>query len=250
MRSVACDPSPIKPDNMSIRRTFLVPAMAVLMGLPHIHAAALAGELPADLIFGLQAEEFKVREEAQQGLLDWARLDPEARTLLILRQAREAPDPEVRQRSHNVLHALAMDEYLKAGEGFVGIQMNAIRAQVPGEGAEPREVIVISRVLRGTPAREAGLRVGDMIASVNGRNLAPMDALASFQNTIRALKPGTKASFDVIRNDEILKVDLTLGRRPPEQQPRFFGQEIEDMNDLAKRDQERFFKEWLENLEK
>ncbi|MFU8893357.1 MAG: PDZ domain-containing protein [Luteolibacter sp.] len=205
--------------------------------------------IPDPLLLDLKSDEFKIREEAQKALLEWCRQDPGVRARQALDQARNAPDPEIRQRSHNVLHALAMDEYLKAGEGFIGIQMNAIRAEVPGEGNEAREVIVITRVLRDTPAREAGLRVGDMIASVNGKNLAAQDALESFQNTIRALQPGTPAKFGVIRDGELMVVELTLGRRPPEQQARFFGQAMPDLNDLAKREQERFFKEWLENLE-
>lgn len=208
-----------------------------------------AESIPGEFLNDLKSEEFKVREHAELRLLEWSRMEPQVRVNQILDHAKNAPDPEVRQRSHNVLYALAMDDYLQEGEGFVGIQMVAMRAQVPGRGDEPREVIAITRVLRDTPAREAGLRVGDMIAQVNGENLAAQDALLSFQNMIRAIKPGTPTDFGIIRDGELIKVALILGRRPPEQQVRVFGQAIQDMNELAKRDQDRFFKEWLENLE-
>jgi len=226
---------------------------AVFPGLALVSAWLIglcaAENIPDEFLRDLKSEEFKVREEAEMRLRDWSRQDPKSRVYHVLDQARNAPDPEVRQRSHNVLYALAMDDYLNDGEGFIGIQMNAIRAEVPGEDGNPREVIIITRVLRDTPAREAGLRVGDMIASVNGENLAAQGALLSFQNTIRAIKPGTEARFGIIRDGELIELDLTLGRRPPEQQARFFGQPMPDMNELAKREQDRFFKEWLQNLE-
>lgn len=223
--------------------------LGVLLAVTITGSPCLAAEIPQEFLERLKSEEFKIREEAQNGLLTWARIDPGSRVEHVLEQARSAQDPEVRQRTHNVLRALAMDDYLKAGEGFVGIQMNAIRAEVPGEEGGAREVIVINRVLRDTPAREAGLRVGDMIVSVNGEKLAVDGALASFQDTIRALKPATKTTFGIIRNGDLVEVELTLGRRPPEQQARFFGQGMPDMNELAKLDQERFFREWLENLD-
>lgn len=215
-----------------------------------IAGSAVAGQIPQEFIQDLQSEEFQVRESAEAALLDWSRKDPKARVLLILDKAREAPDPEVRQRSHNVLRGLAMDEYLLDGEGFLGIQMVALRAEVPhGDGAQNREVIGITRVLRGTPAHDAELRVGDMIVSVNGEKLDAEDALTSFQNRIRAIKPGTPAQLEMLRDQEIIEIEITLGRRPPDQQGRFFGQPMMDINELARRDQERFFEEWLEKLQ-
>ncbi len=207
-------------------------------------------EPPEKLLAGLKSEEFQVREKAQDELLDWARQDVEKRKLQIYDQARNAEDPEVRQRSHNVLRALAMDVYLQEGEGFLGIQMLAVRAEVPTlDGVEDREVVGITRVLRGTPARDADLRVGDMILSINGEKLSPLNAIESFQNAIRQIKPGTLTMLEVLRNDEVMEVEITLGRRPPEQNPRFFGNRLENMNELAQRDQERFFQQWLEKLD-
>lgn len=213
--------------------------------------SAVVGEVPRDVIEELQSQEFRVREAAELKLLEWSRKDSDARIPLILRQARDAPDPEVRQRSHNVLRALAMDDYFEEGEGFLGIQMVAVRADVPGdEEDQNREVVGITRVLRGTPAREAELRVGDMIFSVNGEQLSAEDAITSFQNMIREIKPGTPTNLEILRDQQIIKIDIILGRRPPEQQGRFFGQPMMDINELAKRDQDRFFERWLEKQQK
>jgi len=203
--------------------------------------------IPEDFIAELKSDDFKAREAGEAGLLEWARQQGN-RANLMLEQARNARDPEVRQRCHNVLFALAMDEYLKDGEGFVGIQMNAMWAQIPGEDVA-REVILIIRVLRDTPAHEAGLRVGDVIASVNGNKPAQDDVLRSFNQIIRALKPGEIARFEIIRDGDLMELEIALGRRPPEPQARLFNQPLMGLNELAKQDRERFFREWLEKLE-
>ena len=212
-------------------------------------SSSFAESVPPEYLDALKSEEFKEREAAQARMLEWSKKDVKVRAHVILELAREAPDPEVRQRSHNVLYDLAMVDYLQEGEGFVGIQMIAAKAQVPGEENNPRELIAITRVLRDTPAREAGLRVGDMIASVNGVKPVADDALPSFQKMIRELKPGVQTRFEIIRDGELIEVDLVLGRRPPEQQARFFNQPLQDVNELEKQDQDRFFREWLQKLE-
>lgn len=203
--------------------------------------------LPDDILKDLQRDEFRVRENAQERLLRWARHDVPERAKLLLNTAKEAPDPEVRQRSYNVLHALAMEAYLQEGEGFVGIQMEITRARVPGEDGNARELIAITRVLRDTPAREAGLRRGDMIASVDGVALVEEEALPSFQEMIKEMKPGKPTRFGIVRDGELLEIEVILGRRPPGADG---GVHRQDMNELAREEWERFFKEWLEYLEK
>lgn len=234
---------------MTKRHKFRISLPVILIAIASSIAISGGENIPDELISDLKSEEFKVREEAQKKLFEWAHGQVQTRVLQILEQSRHASDPEVRQRSHNVLYALAMDDYLQDGEGFIGIQMIEAKARIPGEGDGQAEVITITRVLRDTPARQAGLRVGDMIALINGERLPVENALASFQDTIRGIKPGTPTRFGVIRDDELLEVELTLGRRPPEQQARFFGQPMLDLNELAKRDQDRFFDQWLEKLE-
>ncbi len=211
---------------------------------------SFADGIPDNLIDELKSEKFQAREQAEAELLDWSREDPEKSVALLLEQVRGADDPEVRQRSHNVLRALAMDEYMRDGEGFLGIQMVEVRAEIPGDdGPQNRDVIGITRVLRDTPASDAGLRVGDQIIAVNGTDLDTENALPSFQELIRGVKPGTEAALMVLRGDELIEVEATLTRRPPEQGGRFFGQQMMDMQELENRERERFFRRWLENLE-
>lgn len=216
--------------------------------LTWIHVAA--EPLPPELLDGLTSQEFRVRENAQAALLDWAREKTTTRAILLLEQARKAEDPEVRKRCHDVLRAIAMDAYHEGGEGYMGITMAALRAKVPDEDGEARAVIAITQVMPDSPAQEAGLRVGDFITSVNGRVFGQEDPLAAFQQMIRELKPGKVASFGVLRDEKLLSVDVVLGRRPPMLDAGFFNRRMEDLHDLARREQEEFFRNWIAGLDK
>lgn len=233
------------PSTLIQSRVVLIVA-AVTCGLCRSGFAEKAHE---NLIDDLADPSFRVREDAQSELIEWARGSPDARALILLKIAREAPDPEVRQRSHNVLREIAMDEYLSNGEGYMGIQMVPVIAALPGEGNDPKEVISITRVLPDTPARHAGLRVGDLITSVNQAKFNEDDPLSAFQQMIRELQPGKPATFTIIRGEEVMEIVVVLGRRPPIPETRFFGQQMADLNELARRDQEAFFRDWLKKLE-
>lgn len=220
-------------------------------------SVAAPESVPESILRDLAREEFHMREQAQFRLLEWAREKPASRARLMLSKARSDQDPEIRQRARDVLYELSMDDYLTEGEGFIGIQMVAVRAEIPERVQEdlehpPRvdDVIAVTRVLRDTPAREAGLTVGDLIVTVDGQRLETNNALPSFQQMIKGMKPGKNTRLGVVRDGAWIDIELKLGRRPPDEQARFFGQAAVDLNELAKRDRDRFFREWLEKLDK
>ena len=122
-------------------------------------------ELPAGPLANLKSEEFRQREDAQAELLAWARRQADGATDELLRQSRVADDPEVRERCLDVLRELVNDEYLKDGEGFIGIQMLDELANVPGD-PKPRGVIRVILVVADSAAQQAGLQVNDLIAGM------------------------------------------------------------------------------------
>ncbi len=77
--------------------------------------------------------------------------------------------------------------------------------------AEDEQVIIVS-VFAGSPAAAAGLRPGDVIASVDGRRVTD----ASVARTIDRLrgKPGTTVRLGVLRGTGVrtLQIDVTRGR--------------------------------------
>ena len=66
-------------------------------------------------------------------------------------------------------------------------------------------------VVPGGPADKAGIKVGDIIAKVNGQAIDgthPLDA------TLSEYSPGATISVDLLRNGQTVTVQLTLGTRP------------------------------------
>ena len=67
---------------------------------------------------------------------------------------------------------------------------------------------VISRVLPGSPAAEAGLKAGDVILSLDGKAVA---SSAELRNRIGLMAPGRKVELGVVRKGRRLTVEATLG---------------------------------------
>ena len=64
----------------------------------------------------------------------------------------------------------------------------------------------------GEPAAAAGIRAGDIIVALAGQ---PIDAQHPFSEVLYAHEPGETVTATVLRGDERLEVELTLGERPP-----------------------------------
>ncbi len=82
---------------------------------------------------------------------------------------------------------------------FLGIQ---------GEDANPG--VKLTRVVEGTAARKAGLTVGDIVLSFNGRKLASMQTLHA---VIQRCRVGQKIKLVIKRGDKTIKLSIVLGAR-------------------------------------
>jgi predicted metalloprotease with PDZ domain len=80
-----------------------------------------------------------------------------------------------------------------------------------GVGARANDPPIVVEVHAGSPAERAGLRVGDRIDAVNGRNIQDGDDLI---RTIQALTPGTDAILTVVRDGTRIEQRVTVGRLP------------------------------------
>jgi hypothetical protein len=85
---------------------------------------------------------------------------------------------------------------------YLGIEME------PGPGGAG---VVVSRVLPGTPAEEAGLEAGDEITDVHGRVItSPSDVVEA----VSAREPGDEIEIAVLRDARPVTVRARLGERP------------------------------------
>jgi serine protease Do len=66
----------------------------------------------------------------------------------------------------------------------------------------------VNHVMPGTGAARAGVREGDVISTINGRNADSPEAISDI---IRALQPGDRVTLSMLREQEPLTVVATLG---------------------------------------
>jgi len=81
-----------------------------------------------------------------------------------------------------------------------------------GKGVRVREAVADG------PGAKGGIKTGDLITGVNGK---PVHSMADLAAVIGAMPPGSRAAFDVDRDGQTIKFDVTLGQRPPPGERRF-----------------------------
>jgi 2-alkenal reductase len=116
--------------------------------------------------------------------------------------------------SSNTIRIVA-DELIKNGRvdrGFIGIQYAPLspRAAV-ALGLPPAAGIQVSAVVPGSPAAQAGLRVGDVVTKLNDQQIDQEHAL---QSLLLRYRPGERVRLTILRGTETSTIELTLGARP------------------------------------
>jgi hypothetical protein len=202
-------------------------------------------ELPAAPLTALQSDEFRVREAAQAELLAWARQAPEQAKDALFGVSRTHGDPEVRERCLAVLRELVNDEYLKDGEGFLGIRMQEEKALVPGE-ENPRNVLRVIQVLQDSAAQAAEVKLNDLIAGLDDKVWREEAALMPFMNHVRQFKPGHRVMLRILRDGKMIDLPVKLGRRPPNADNPFLGQRKADVEAAERAAKDAYFRRWLE----
>lgn len=81
-------------------------------------------------------------------------------------------------------------------------------------GTEPTQGVagvVVTGVVTGSPAEDAGIRVGDLITEVGGKRVESMVELAA---EIRSRVPGDHVTIHITRANDTLDLDVTLAPQP------------------------------------
>ncbi len=96
--------------------------------------------------------------------------------------------------------------------GWIGIEAQDITPELAESfKLDKAEGSLIAGVLRDSPADEAGLKPGDILVSINGKQVVDSESML---NLIAVLKPKDKAKLGIVRNGKQLEVELLVGKRP------------------------------------
>lgn len=110
----------------------------------------------------------------------------------------------------NVTNALIKDG--KVSRGWLGVTIQDVtRDMAEAQGLEEAKGAIIAEVTDESPAKKSGLRRGDVILSVNGKDAS--DA-TSVTRMVGGLMAGSKNAFTVLRDGERQEISVTVGERP------------------------------------
>ena len=109
----------------------------------------------------------------------------------------------------------------KVDHPFLGIQMAGITPELKDELARQKnlnvnadEGILILDVVPDSPAERAGLKSGDVIQEIEGKNITQADEV---QQAVAKTEAGDKLALGLLRNEKQLDLDVTVGILPQPQ---------------------------------
>lgn len=100
----------------------------------------------------------------------------------------------------------------KVERGWLGVQIDNIdSATMKRLDLNSREGVVVTQVLRGSPAFEAGIEEDDVIISVDGKKI---NNVVELSEIISNSKPQTKVELTIIRDKQKQNISVKLGKLP------------------------------------
>lgn len=100
--------------------------------------------------------------------------------------------------------------------GYLGVAMQDVTGDIADALNIPKDRgTLISRVEPGGAADKAGVKQGDVIVKVGGRDVTPDQTLSYL---IGGTKPGTRVPLDIVRDGKPVRVTVTVATRPSDDQ--------------------------------
>lgn len=111
-----------------------------------------------------------------------------------------------------------MEQIIQNGSvtrGWIGVAVQELTPEL-AESFKLGNVhgVLISAVMHGGPADKAGIRPGDILTMVEGKQLTDSNSMLE---AIAALPPGKNATLKILRNQSEIAVQVKIGKRPPPQ---------------------------------
>jgi serine protease Do len=111
-----------------------------------------------------------------------------------------------------------IDTMIKGGKvqrGYLGVSRQPVDEDVAASLGLPKDKgEIISRVEPSGPAAKAGMKEGDVVVAVNGKDIDPQQTLTYL---IANQTPGATAKLSVIRDGKPMTLNVTVGTRPSEE---------------------------------
>ncbi|MEI8362861.1 MAG: Do family serine endopeptidase [Betaproteobacteria bacterium] len=96
--------------------------------------------------------------------------------------------------------------------GWIGIEAQDITPELAESfKLKLTQGALIAGVLRDSPADKAGLRAGDILLTIEGKQVADS---SSMLNLIAVLTPNKKATLKIARAEKVIDVSILIGKRP------------------------------------
>ena len=123
---------------------------------------------------------------------------------------------------------MVMEGIVKDGQvtrGWIGVEPQDLSPELaetfgiqPGKDGVPTTGVVITGVLQKGPAALAGIQPGDIVVKVSDK---PVRNVSELLSNVASLKPGVPSTFELIRRDKRIELNVSPGLRPktrPQQQ--------------------------------
>lgn len=101
--------------------------------------------------------------------------------------------------------------------GWLGVMIQDVDKNLAEAlGLDRPRGALISRVLEDSPAEAGGILEQDIITAINDH---PIDFSSELPHFVGRIRPGTKASLDLIRSGEEMEITLEIGEAPERGEP-------------------------------
>ncbi len=109
-----------------------------------------------------------------------------------------------------------MEQIIETGSvtrGWFGVDVADISPELAESlGLKGTRGAIVGAIERGSPAEKGGIRLGDVIVAINGKAVPDV---SSALNAIAEMAPGRSVPVKVVRRNQEVTVEVTVGKRRP-----------------------------------